>query len=98
ARRFVLVGCVPRGLLLIQVLRARGCGAIDAVDVDAGRRELAVRVGAARALPDVPAEAGVRVLEASGGAGTVAAAIRAVRKGGAVTLVGNLAPEVPLPL
>ena len=29
---------------------------------------------------------------------TVAAAIRCVRKGGVVTLVGNLTPEVPLPL
>jgi threonine dehydrogenase-like Zn-dependent dehydrogenase len=33
-----------------------------------------------------------------GHAATVDAAIRAVRKGGAVTLVGNLAPEVPIPL
>ena len=96
--RLVVIGCGTIGLLLIQVLRARGCGAIDAVDVDAGRRDLAVRLGAARALADVPADGVDHVFEAVGRAETVAAAIRAVRKGGAVTLVGNLAPEVPLPL
>ena len=96
--RIVVIGCGTIGLLLIQVLRARGCGAIDAVDVDAGRRDLAVRLGAARALADVPADGVDHVFEAVGRAETVAAAIRAVRKGGAVTLVGNLAPEVPLPL
>ncbi|HEX4022790.1 MAG TPA: galactitol-1-phosphate 5-dehydrogenase [Acidobacteriaceae bacterium] len=38
------------------------------------------------------------VLEAVGSAATVRAAIAMVRKGGAVTLVGNIAPEIPLPL
>lgn len=38
------------------------------------------------------------VLEAVGSASAVRLAIEAVRKGGAVTLVGNVAPEVPLPL
>ena len=94
----VVIGCGTIGLLLVQVLRSRGCRAIDAVDVDAGRRDLAVRVGATRALAEVPSDGIDHVFEAVGRAETVAAAIRAVRKGGAVTLVGNLAPEVPLPL
>jgi L-iditol 2-dehydrogenase len=38
------------------------------------------------------------VLEAVGTASTVRTAIASARKGGTVTLVGNLAPEVPLPL
>ena len=98
ADRILVIGCGTIGLLLIQALRARGCRAIDAVDVDAGRRDLAVRAGAAAALAEVPSGAVDHVFEAVGVAETVAAAIRAVRKGGAITLVGNLAPEVPLPL
>ncbi len=38
------------------------------------------------------------VLEAVGRNETVAASIDAVRKGGTVTLIGNIAPEVTLPL
>ena len=38
------------------------------------------------------------VLEAVGRDETVAAAIDAVRKGGTVTLVGNITPQVTLPL
>ena len=37
-------------------------------------------------------------VEAAGVAATVGLAAMAVRKGGRVVLVGNLAPEVPLPL
>ena len=97
--RVVVLGCGTIGLLLIQVLRARGCRSIDAVDVDAGRRALALRLGARSAVSDLPPAADAdQVFEAVGRVETVAAAIRGVRKGGVVTLVGNLAPEVPLPL
>ena len=97
--RLVVIGCGTIGLLLIQVLRARGCRSIDAVDLDPARRALALRLGAARAVSELP-QAGTadHTFEAVGRAETVSAAIHAVRKGGAVTLVGNLAPEVPLPL
>jgi L-iditol 2-dehydrogenase len=97
--RIVVIGCGTIGLLLIQVLRARGSQSIVAVDVDPGRRALAVQLGAGRAISDAPpAGAADHAFEAVGREATVAAAIHAVRKGGVVTLVGNLAPEVPLPL
>jgi L-iditol 2-dehydrogenase len=97
--RIVVMGCGTIGLLLIQVLRARGCTSIDAVDVDARRRALAMTLGAARAVGEITSAGDVdHVFEAVGRGETVTAAIRAVRKGGFVTLVGNLAPEVPLPL
>ena len=97
--RLVVIGCGMIGLLIIQVLRARGCRSIVAVDLDARRRDLAVRLGAERAVAEL---SGVpeadHAFEVVGHAATVAAAVRSVRKGGVVTLVGNLAPEVPLPL
>jgi threonine dehydrogenase-like Zn-dependent dehydrogenase len=97
--RIVVIGCGTIGLLLIQVLRARECRSIVAVDVDPRRRDLAVRLGASQVLPEPAGDvAADHVFEAVGRDETVAAAIRVVRKGGVVTLVGNLAAEVRLPL
>jgi L-iditol 2-dehydrogenase len=92
------------------VLRDKGCRNITAVDVDAERRALAERLGAARTLdgkdPDMPAE--VRNLTAEQGADvafevvgradTLVTAIRSVRKGGTVVLIGNLTARVDIPL
>ena len=97
--RVVVIGCGMIGLLTIQVLRSRGCREIVAIDVDGRRRELASALGAGRVVADVAGVADAdHVFEVVGHPATVAAAIRCVRKGGAVTLVGNLSPEVPLPL
>ena len=97
--RIVVIGCGMIGLLVVQVLRARGCASITAIDIDERRRGLAARLGAEHTLADMSGcTAADHVFEAVGRAETVAAAIHCVRKGGAVTLIGNLAPEVPLPL
>jgi L-iditol 2-dehydrogenase len=97
--RIVVIGCGMIGLLVVQVLRARGCASITAVDVDERRRRLAARLGAERTSAQMSGSAAAdHVFEAVGRAETVTAAIHGVRKGGAVTLIGNLAPEVPLPL
>ena len=105
----VVIGCGMIGLLVLQVLRARGFQHVIAVDVDEERRALAARLGAARTVDgkdDVPAA----VRAASGGKGadlafevvgrpeTFLAAARSVRKGGTVVLIGNVAPRVELPL
>ena len=106
----VVIGCGMIGLLVIQVLRARGITDVIAIDVDEERRALALRLGAAHALdardPSLPSA----ILAMTGGRGadvayeavgrpeTVRAAIRSVRKGGTVTLIGNLTPNVELPL
>ena len=106
----LVVGCGMIGLLVIQVLRDRGCGSIIAVDLDPSRRRLATELGAGEVIDaselDVPeavrALTGGRgadqALEAVGVAPAVTAAIGSVRKGGAVTLIGNLSPVVQLPL
>jgi len=106
----VVVGTGMIGLLVVQALRAVGCGRILAIDVDAGRLELACQLGADEGLSPNQTDVVAEVLRRTGGRGadvvveavgmgaTIKTAIAAVRKGGSVALVGNLAPEVPLPL
>jgi L-iditol 2-dehydrogenase len=106
----VVVGAGMIGLCLVQTLRASGCGRIFAVDVEADRRELAGRLGAdvvldprtadvAKELADATAGRGAdAAFEAVGVEATVQTAIAAVRRGGTVTLVGNLSATVPVPL
>jgi L-iditol 2-dehydrogenase len=106
----VVVGTGVIGLLVVEVLRAAGCGKILAADVDPARLDLACKLGADEAirsdLVDLPAEVLRRTsgrgadlaIEAVGIAPTVAAAVASVRKGGRVTLIGNLAPHVDLAL
>jgi L-iditol 2-dehydrogenase len=105
-----VVGSGMIGLLAVQALRAAGCGRIIAVDVDRARLELAGKLGADDALSpretDVVAGIAGRTggrgadvaMEAAGFPATVSTAVHAVRKGGRVALVGNLTPQVELPL
>jgi L-iditol 2-dehydrogenase len=107
--RAVVVGCGVIGLLTIQAARAAGCGTVVATDVDATRLERARRVGADVTLDardDVPA----RVLDFTGGRGAdvafeavgaarpIDAATRCLRKGGTLTLIGNVTPRVEVDL
>jgi len=106
----VVVGSGMIGLLAIQAARLAGCGRIIAVDVDEGRLELARSLGATdivisrgsnapEAVREITEGRGADVVvECVGVAATVRAAIACARKGGRVALVGNLAPEVELPL
>jgi L-iditol 2-dehydrogenase len=106
----VVVGSGLIGLLLIQTLRVAGCGRIIAVDLNPYRLERALEFGADVALRsegnDVVSQ--VRRLSTAQGAdiafevvgitSTVKLATQALRKGGTLALVGNLSPEVTLPL
>ena len=106
----VVFGAGMIGLLIVQVLRARGCALVIAVDVDDSRLARAQAAGAAIALNatrvDAVAEiltqtcgAGVPfVFEAVGTAETVKSAIRSAAKGGTVVLVGNVSPNVEMTL
>jgi len=74
----VVVGAGPIGLLVVQALRAAGCGRVVAVDIDADRLALARRLGADECLQPgargAPADAtGLRVRELTGGRGAEAA-------------------------
>ena len=95
----VVFGCGPIGCAAIAVVRAQGASAVIAVDRNRYRLELAERMGATSLLVagetverDVRAAAGgVDIdcaLEMSGAPSAVAAAIRLVRPGGWVSLLG----------
>jgi L-iditol 2-dehydrogenase len=108
--RAVVVGSGMIGLLVIQALRLAGCGEVIAIDVDAGRLDLARELGATTTIDAKQTDATAAVLEHTGGTGVEVAmevvgsaaalktAIGCVRRGGQVGLVGNVSPEVPLPL
>jgi L-iditol 2-dehydrogenase len=106
----LVIGAGMIGLLTLQAARAAGCSRVFVADVDATRLDLARTLGAtetlhlsgnelALACRERTEGAGVDIaLEAVGRNETVATAIDAVRKGGTVTLIGNVTPEVTLPL
>lgn len=106
----VVVGSGMIGLLVIQAIRLAGCSQVIAVDLNEERLKLAKELGADFTLKgdavDVPAEVrkltngrGADIaLEVVGATPTIKTAIDCVRKGGSVTLVGNLAPNVDMPL
>ena len=105
----LVIGAGMIGTLVIQALRVAGASHIFAADPDASRLRMAEASGA-RTLINTGAEDAAQavlaalpggvdhVFEAVGLGTTVATAVAAVRKGGTVTLVGNIAAKVELPL
>jgi len=106
----VVIGSGMIGQLTIQAAKVAGFGRVFAVDVDDLKLEMARKVGADEAFNsktcDVPAEIAARTggagadaaLEAVGATDPIKTAIASVRKGGSVTLIGNIAPKIELPL
>jgi len=105
----VVVGAGMIGSFIIQALKVAGCGKIVIIDLEQDRLDLAIKLGADLGLlsHDRVSE---QIREMTGGRGadvafeavgidpTVRTAIDCVRRGGNVTLVGNIAPDVNLPL
>lgn len=106
----VVIGAGMIGLLIIQLLRINGCGKIIAVDMAPEKLEMAEKFGASSVIRadmvDVPAEVykltGNRgadiAFEVVGLTPTIKNAVESVKKGGFLTLVGNLKASVDLPL
>ena len=106
----LVIGAGMIGLLTMQAARAAGSKRVLVADVDFSRLELARRTGADEILYCSGEKLVDTVLNLTGGLGvdvvyeavgrdeTVAAAIDCAQKGGTVTLIGNIAPEVKLPL
>ena len=106
----LVIGAGMIGLLLVQAALAAGAARVFVCDVDETRLLLAREMGAietflatgpaltASVLALTDAVGVDTVLEAVGREATIAAGIDCVRKGGTVTLVGNLSPHVLLPL
>ncbi len=105
----LVVGAGMIGLLALQALRVAGCSRIFVADIDRSRLKLAQDAGATAVL-SAETDFAAQVLQLTGGAGvdvameavgrneTVRASIESVRKGGTVILIGNIFPEVTLPL
>ncbi len=107
--RAVVIGAGLIGLLLVQSLRRAGCRQILAVDVAPEKLAMARDFGATATVASGPkalreitdwteGRGADSIFEAVGIAPTVDLAVRAARKGGSVTLVGNVAPTVEFPL
>ena len=106
----VVFGAGMIGLLAIQALRLAGCGTIIAIDVDDAKLALAKTLGAdhgfnagsetlaERVLALTVGRGADRAFECVGIGTTVASAFQCVRKGGSITLVGNLSPKIDFPL
>ena len=105
----VVVGTGMIGMLAVQALRLAGCAEVIAVDLEESRLALARAAGATTTLK-ADTDVAAAVLERTEGRGAAVAvecvgtekpvrtAIACVRKGGAVTLVGNVAPQISMPL
>ncbi|MDE3104631.1 MAG: galactitol-1-phosphate 5-dehydrogenase [Acidobacteriota bacterium] len=106
----LVIGAGMIGLLTLQAARVAGCSRVLIADVDSTRLAMAARVGADETLLLTGAELVDEVRRRTGGEGvdvvleavgrdeTIGPAIDCVRKGGTVTLVGNLVREATLPL
>ena len=106
----VVVGAGMIGLFVIQVLRSKGCGKIIAVDIETEKLEMAKKLGADYIFNQKTDNVKQEIIALTSNRGadcsfevvgidaTVETAIESVRKGGTVTLIGNLYPFVRLPL
>lgn len=106
----IVFGVGMIGLLTVQALHLAGCGTLIAVDLDDDKLVLAREFGAdyginAKDITLVEQVLGLtkgrgadHAFEVVGIAPTVAQAFQCVRKGGSLTLVGNLAPQIDFPL
>ncbi len=106
----VVVGAGMIGLALVQALKNTGCGKLIVVDVAPDRLALATKSGATHTINSAGANAAEEISRLTGGRGadiafeavglgaTVELALTSVRKGGFVTLVGNITPKIEFPL
>jgi L-iditol 2-dehydrogenase len=106
----LVIGAGMIGLLTLQAAQALGASEVMIADIDATRLERAKTLGAKETLllsgdalvKEILSRTGGKgvdlVLEAVGREETIAASIASVRKGGTVTLIGNISPQVKIPL
>ncbi len=106
----VIVGAGMIGLLTMQATLNAGAKVAIVVDIDDSRLALARELGATHTINSSNIDVQKRILELTNGRGTdvslecvgtsatVNVAVECVRKGGAVTLVGNVAPKIELGL
>ena len=105
-----VIGAGMIGVLAVQAFRQYGCEKVFAVDLEQDRLDVAHRLGADETFLATDPELTHKLNQSAGGKGidivvdavgtqsSIATAIQVVRRGGTVTLIGNLAPKVEIPL
>jgi L-iditol 2-dehydrogenase len=106
----LVIGAGMIGLLTLQAARAAGASRVLVADIDQSRLKRAEGVGADETLLLSGSELVQEILRRTSGRGvdlvleavgreeTISASIASVRKGGTVTLIGNISPQVKIPL
>jgi L-iditol 2-dehydrogenase len=106
----VVVGSGMVGLMVVQVLKAAGFSPVIALDLVQSRLDQALQLGADASFLSSDPELQERILSLTQGRGAdhafevvgvtaaVKTALNSLRKGGTLTLVGNLSPNIELPL
>lgn len=106
----LVAGAGMIGLFVIQLLRLAGCTRIVAADIDNNRLQMAEKLGATLTINPDKYDIANEVREITEGRGadmafevvgisrTLNMAIDSVRKGGTVTLIGNLSQSAEIPL
>ncbi len=106
----VVVGAGTIGLLVMQAAFSAGCHQVFVIDVDSSRLDLAQQMNASAVINAKTTDAAAEVLrltegkgvdialEAVGSSATIKTAVDCVRKGGTVTLIGNVVPTAEIPL
>jgi L-iditol 2-dehydrogenase len=106
----VVLGAGMVGMFVVQLLKIKGCRNVIAVDLEDHRLQLAKKLGAdvifkptdpqlISTIHSLTENRGADLaIEVVGINDTINLAIDLVRKGATITLVGNLSPQVQLPL
>ena len=106
----VVVGTGMIGQLVVQVLRQKGCRTVIAIDVSPEKLQLAKQSGAdvvlnpsvcdvIKEILDLTEGRGADVaLEAVGATASIRTSVNVLRKGGNLTLIGNVTPQIEFPL
>ena len=106
----VVVGAGMVGSFVVQLLKIKGCENIIAIDLENDRLELAKKLGAGFVYKPGDPDLSKKVLSLTAGRGadiafevvgigtTIQTAISLLRKGGTLTVLGNLSPNVEIPL
>jgi L-iditol 2-dehydrogenase len=106
----VVVGAGPVGLFALQAIRLKGAGKVIVTDLIQDRLDLAETLGAdltlradtdgfmARLQTQVAPYGADAAIEAVGVEAAAATALEAIRKGGALTLIGNVSPTISVDL
>jgi len=106
----VVIGAGMVGTFVIQLLKITGCKQVIAIDVDNNKLAMAKQLGAdscftpgdealQNTIMELTGQRGADVaIEVVGVNASIQQAIALLRKGGTLTLLGNLSPEVTIPL